>query len=205
MNILKNCIDINLLMNDKHIYAYIHQNNYTDKLLSRNDNKIIKIILQSDNIYYFSYLPIDIKQYIINMICKIIPKIEPPPSYNNFNLMHPLCNNFILTNQSIITFKSFYGLVFDKEYHLINQNGCHAFIITFNEINKSCILVKHKKNLKLIFNNNTLDISPCNVISFNILNNNIYITTMTYDKRYKIGIYILSNNYDLTFQGLYKK
>lgn len=205
MNIIKNCIDINLLMNDENIYKYIYQNNYTGKLLSRNDKKIINIILQSDNIYYFSYLPIEIKQYIINIICKIIPIIDPPPLFNTFELTLSLCDNFVLTNQGTFTFKSLYRLVFDKEYHLINRNGYNAFIITFNEINKSCILVKHKNTLKLIFNNNSLDISPCNVISFNILNNNIYITTMTYEKRYKIGIYILSNNYDLTFHGLYKK
>lgn len=205
MDILKNCIDINLLMNNKRIYTYIHQNNYTGKLLSRNDKKIINIILQSDNIYYFSYLPIDIKHYIINIICKIIPKIAPPPLYNNFELTMQLCNNFVFSNQQFFTLKDLYGLIYNKEYHLINRDGYHAFIITFNEINKSCILAKHKNNLKLIFNNNSIDISPCNIISFNIFHNNIYITTMAYNKRYKKGIYILSNNYDLTFQGLYKK
>ncbi len=192
MNIFKNCIDINLLMDNEHIYAYINQNNYIDKKLSSYDNKIIKIILQSDNIYYFSYLPIDIKQYIINMIFNTTRKYSPLNRHSIFDL----CIN--VPNDK-------YGLVYDKEYHINNSDGCNAFIITFNKINKSCILIKHKSNMKLIFNNNSFNISPCNIISFDILNNSIHITTMAFIKNIFNGIYILSNNYDLTFQGLYKK
>lgn len=171
--------DINELMDIHQLNNYIKSNSLTDRLITKKEIKIAKIIKYASNHYYFYYLPNDIKNIIIDLLypsdyftIKYIDKSNP-----NYNI-----NSHIL-------------------YRI--ENYQKQIIINFKKLNKFCILSQKKRNNCILFNSYQINMFSYRSIDIFIDFFNIYFTN-TCDCSFNF-FHIYTNNIELEFKVLYQK